>query len=287
VKIFKVKSFCKINVSLRVLKKLKNGYHSIQSLILFCNIFDLISFTQIHGSKDKIKFYGKFKKGINNKSNTVSKLLNLLRKKRLIKGKYFSIKIKKNIPHGSGLGGGSSNAAALLKFINFKMNLRLNLKEMEKIALKIGSDVPILLKTKNVLLTGKAEEIKRLNKKFKLNVLIVYPNLTCSTKKIYNNNRNFSLPQSKLDFNFKNKKILINFLKNEKNDLQKSAIFFYPKIKTLINQLHMIEGCYFSRITGSGSACIAIFSNMSRAIAAQKLIKLKYPKYWTVVSKTI
>ena len=286
-KIFKVKSFCKINVSLRVLKKLKNGYHSIQSLILFCNIFDLISFTQIHGSKDKIKFYGKFKKGINNKSNTVSKLLNLLRKKRLIKGKYFSIKIKKNIPHGSGLGGGSSNAAALLKFINFKMNLRLNLKEMEKIALKIGSDVPILLKTKNVLLTGKAEEIKRLNKKFKLNVLIVYPNLTCSTKKIYNNNRNFSLPQSKLDFNFKNKKILINFLKNEKNDLQESAISFYPKIKTLINQLHMIEGCYFSRITGSGSACIAIFSNMSRAIAAQKLIKLKYPKYWTVVSKTI
>ena len=72
---FKLKSFCKINVSLRVLKKLKNGYHSIQSLILFCNIFDLISVTQIKGSKDKIKFYGRFEKGINNKFNTITKLL--------------------------------------------------------------------------------------------------------------------------------------------------------------------------------------------------------------------
>ena len=284
---FKVKSFCKINVSLRVLKKLKNGYHSIQSLIFFCNIFDLILIKQIKGSKDKIKFYGRFKKGINNKFNTITKLLYLLRKHKLIEGKYFSIKIKKNVPHGSGLGGGSSNAATLLKFINSKMNLRLNNKEMENIGYKIGSDVPLFLKKKNALLTGKKNEIKRLQKKLALNVLIVYPNITCSTKKIYNKNRNFSLQLSKSVFNFKNKRILINFLKTEKNDLQKPAIFFYPKIKSLLNELCMIKGCYFSRITGSGSACVAIFSNMSRAFAAQRLIKLKYPKYWSFVSKTI
>ena len=284
---FKLKSFCKINVSLRVLKKLKNGYHSIQSLILFCNIFDLISVTQIKGSKDKIKFYGRFEKGINNKFNTITKLLYLLRKQKLIEGKYFSVKIKKNIPHGSGLGGGSSNAAALLKFINSKMNLRLNNKEMENIGFKIGSDVPVFFKKSNALLTGKKNEIKRFQKKLTLNVLIVYPNVTCSTKQIYNKNRNFSSPQSKSVFNFKNKSILVNFLKAEKNDLEKSAISFYPKIKSLLSELYVIKGCHFSRITCSGSACIAIFSNMSRAIAAQRLIKLKYPKYWTFVSKTI
>ena len=108
-----------------------------------------------------------------------------------------------------------------------------------------GFDVPINLERQNTLLTGKKDEILRLNQKFKLNLLIVYPNLTCSTKEIYK----------------KNKKI-IEYIKS-------------------------IKGCYFSRITGSGSACIGIFSNMKNAIYARKLIKLKYPNYWCVVSKTM
>ena len=71
-KIFSLKSFCKININLRVLKKLKNGYHSIQSFIVFSDIFDLVTVSQIKNPKDKIKFYGKFKKGIDNKSNTIT-----------------------------------------------------------------------------------------------------------------------------------------------------------------------------------------------------------------------
>ena len=78
---FKIKSFCKINLSLRVLKKLNNGYHDIISLITFCGPYDLISIFKIVGLKDKIFFSGKFKKGINKKSNTVIKVLNLLKKK--------------------------------------------------------------------------------------------------------------------------------------------------------------------------------------------------------------
>jgi len=85
----------------------------------------------------------------------------------------------------------------------------------------------------------------------------------------------------------KNNKKLIDFLKNEDNDLEKTVIRIYPKVKKIITFIKSQKGCYFSRITGSGSACIGIFSNMKNAIYAQKLIKLKYPKYWCVVSKTI
>jgi 4-diphosphocytidyl-2-C-methyl-D-erythritol kinase len=199
----------------------------------------------------------------------------------------FKINIKKNIPQGSGLGGGSGNAASLLNFFVNKMNINLTNSQTENIANQIGSDVPVYLKKKNTLITGKNGEILRLNHKFKLSVLIVYPNIICSTKKIYKRNKNFSLPLPISAFNFKSKKALVNFLKYEKNDLQDPAIKFYPKIRMIIKQLSTMKGCYFSRITGSGSACIAIFPNTSRAIAAQKLIKLKYPKYWTAVSKTI
>ena len=79
---------------------------------------------------------------------------------------------------------------------------------------------------------------------------------------------------------------LENFM-NEKNDLEKIVVTIYPKIGKIINYIKSQKGCIFSRITGSGSACIGIFSNRLNTISAQKLIRSKYPNYWCVVSKTI
>ena len=284
---FKIKSYCKINLSLRVIKKLNNNYHNIISLITFCDLHDVISISKTRSSRDKISFSGKFKKGINKKSNTVTKILNLLRRAKLLENRTFKINIRKNIPHGSGLGGGSSNAADLLNYFNSKMKLKLSKKKIKQLANQIGFDVPVNLERQNTLLTGKRDEILRLNQKFKLNLLIVYPNLICSTKRIYEKNKKVSLSTPQSFFCIKNNKKLINLLKNENNDLEETVIKIYPKVKKIIEYIKSIKGCYFSRITGSGSACIGIFSNMKNAIYAQKLIKLKYPNYWCVVSKTI
>ncbi len=284
---FKIKSYCKINLSLKVIKKLSNNYHNIISLITFCNLHDIISISKIKSSKDKISFSGKFKKGINKRLNTITKILNLLRRSKLLENQTFKINIKKNIPHGSGLGGGSSNAADLLNYLNLNMKLKIGKKKLKQLAGQIGFDVPINLERKNTLLTGKKGQILRLNQKFKLNLLIVYPNLICSTKEIYKKNKKISLSTPQYSFRVKNNKKLINVLKNENNDLEETVIKIYPKVKKIIEYIKSIKGCYFSRITGSGSACIGIFSNMKNAIYAQKLIKLKYPNYWCVVSKTM
>jgi len=287
VKKFKIKSFCKINLSLRVLKRLSNGYHNIKSLVTFCDLHDLISISKIKGVNDKISFSGRFKKGVNKKSNTITNVLYLLRKRNFFQKQAFKIDIQKNIPHGSGLGGGSSNAANVLNFFNSKMCLKLNKDEISKIAYQIGFDTPVSLEKKNTLLTGKKGEILRLNQKFRLNILIVYPNVICSTKKIYAHNKKFTFLRSQSNFYIKDKNKLIDFLKNENNDLEKTAIKFYPKVRKIINFIKSQNGCYFSRITGSGSACIGIFSNMKSAVFAQKFMKLKFPNYWCVVSKTI
>ena len=283
----KIKSYCKINLSLKVLQKLNSGYHNIISLITFCDLHDVISISRIRNLKDEISFSGKFKKGINKKSNTITKVLNLLRSIKLLENQAFKINVRKNIPHGSGLGGGSSNAADLLNYFNSKMKLKLSKNKIKKLAGQIGFDVPVNLEKRNTFLTGKKGEILRLNQKFKLNLLIVYPNLICLTKKIYERNRKINLSKAQSIFYIKNNKKLINLLKNENNDLEKTVIKIYPKVKKIIDYIKSQKGCYFSRITGSGSACIGIFSNMKNAIYAQKLIKLKYPKYWCAVSKTI
>ena len=284
---FKINSFCKFNLSLRVLKRLSNGYHNIKSLVTFCDLHDVISISKIKGVNDKISFSGRFKKGVNKKSNTITNVLYLLRKRNFFQKQAFKIDIQKNIPHGSGLGGGSSNAANVLNFFNSKMRLKLNKDEISKIAYQIGFDTPVSLEKKNTLLTGKKGEILRLNQKFRLNILIVYPNVICSTKKIYANNKKFTFLRSQSNFYIKDKNKLIDFLKNENNDLEKTAIKFYPKVRKIINFIKSQNGCYFSRITGSGSACIGIFSNMKSAVFAQKFMKLKFPNYWCVVSKTI
>jgi len=284
---FKIKSFCKINLSLRVVRKLRNGYHNIKSLVTFCDLHDEISISRVKSSKDQVSFSGKFKKGIDKKSNTITKVLYLLRKKKFFNKQAFKINIHKNIPHGSGLGGGSSNAADLLKFFNSKMHLKLSRNEMRKIANQIGFDVPISLEKKNTFLTGKKNEIIRLFQKFGLNILIVYPNVICSTKKIYKNNKKFTFLKLRSNFYISNRNQLINFLKKENNDLEKTVIKFYPKVRKIIDLIKDQNGCYLSRITGTGSACFGIFSNMKTAILTKKLIKLKFPNYWCVVSKTI
>ena len=284
---FKIKSYCKVNLFLRVGKKLKNNYHSLISLITFCKIYDLISISSTKGFKDKISFSGNFNKGININSNIVTSVLKLLRDNNLLINNFYKINIQKNIPHGSGLGGGSSNAADLLNFFNSKMKLKLNKKQINKFANKIGFDVPICLEKKNTFLTGRKDEIFRLNKKFKLNLLIVYPNIICSTKKIFRiNKKKGSLKAKSLSF-LNNRKIIMNNLIKERNDLEHASCKAYPKIEGVIKFIKIQQGCYFSRITGSGSACIGIFSNMNNAINAKRMIKLKYPKYWCVVSKTM
>ena len=284
---FKIKSYCKINLSLKVLKKLNNGYHNIMSLITFCNLHDVILISKIRSKRDKINFIGPFKKGINKKFNTLSQMLNLLRRNKLLVNQTFKINVKKNIPHGAGLGGGSSNAANLLNSLNLKLKLKLNKHKLKKLANQIGFDVPINLERKNTFLTGNKNEILRINKKFKLNLLVVYPKLICSTKEIYKKNKKMTLIKPHSYFHIANNKKLINYLKKENNDLEKTVIKIYPKVGKIIDCIKSQNGCYFSRITGSGSACIGIFSKMKYAINAKKIVKLKYPNCWCATSKTI
>ena len=139
----------------------------------------------------------------------------------MLKNKIFRIKIKKNIPHGSGLGGGSSDAASLINFFNSKMNLKLNNSKIYKLANLVGADVSCNLVKKNLYLTGKKMKILKLNNKF--NILIVFPNIWCSTRRIYSKNRSFSSLNSVSSNVLNNKRRLIRFLQNEHNDFRKNC----------------------------------------------------------------
>jgi len=178
-----LKAYGKINLYLKVIKKLKNKYHEIESLFCFFNIYDEI-FVSANRTYNQIIFTGKFSKGISNTNNTVLKLFNILKKYPKFNKLKFKIRIVKNIPQGSGFGGGSADVSVLLNFFNKYLKLNLKKNTISSICNKIGADVEPSLNTNFKILYG-SNKIIEFKKKPKFNLLLVYPNCFNSTKNIY------------------------------------------------------------------------------------------------------
>ncbi len=279
-KYYKIKSHAKINISLKVLGKLKSNLHKIESLVSFINLYDEIFIKKIKNKDHKIIFYGKFSKGIS-KNNTISSLLKIIDKK--LYGKKYLIKINKKIPQKSGMGGGSMNASSLLKFLIKSQKLNLSTQEISKISSKIGSDVIIGMQSKTSILYGNGN-LKNLNKNLNLYILLVRPNFGCSTKDIYKNIKAFSKPIFKL-----NKRIIINynFLSYLRNDLEEPAFRKYPILKEVKIFLEKMDKILFVNMTGSGSTIVGYFISKKATLNAIKILKKKYKNYWCISSRTI
>ena len=280
--ISKINSYAKINLSLGVLGKLKNKLHRIESLVSFINLHDEISIQKINKKKHKVFFYGRFSKNIPNK-NTISKLLELLDRQNFLKNKKYLIKIKKNIPLKSGMGGGSMNASSVLRYFVNKNKLLLNTSQILQIANKIGSDVMLGIEKKNLILQGN-RKLFRSNKKIGLYTVIIKPNFGCSTEKIYKNIKSFSKPA--LNKN-KNKLFSVSNIISLKNDLEKVAFKKYPFLENIKQNMLNLPKVKFVRMTGSGSSLLAYFNSKKASLNAAKLLKKKYKNYWCILSKTI
>jgi len=156
----RIKSHAKLNLALNVISKSKS-LHNIESIISFVDLHDIILIKKIKSKKHLISFNGKFSRRIG-KKNTVSKLFEILEKKKILKNQRFQIKIKKSIPDKAGLGGGSMNAASILRYLAHKRIINIKNKEMLKISKLIGSDVMLGLNHKSKILNSR-NKIKYFN----------------------------------------------------------------------------------------------------------------------------
>ncbi len=280
-----LKSPAKINLSLKIGKKINHQYHDIQSIIFLINLYDQITIKKITGDKDVLKFTGKFKKNIKLKNNSVSKAMYFLRKKNIISNSLnYEIKIKKNIPVFSGLGGGSSNAATIIKYFYKKYKIIDN--DINYFAKYLGSDFKLFFKSNKII---QENFFKIKNFKFKQNyyLLIVYPFKKSSTKDVYSKFRKYEKIERLKIFNMISKLKMIDKLKSETNSLESIIISKFPVIKKVLKELSLLKKCQFSRITGTGSACFGLFLNKKDALLGLKLIKKRFPKFWCVLSRTI
>ena len=182
-----IKSYAKINLFLNVVNKLDTGFHELNSVLSRIDLYDEIRIKD--ESSFSISYNGPFGDQVGSNDH-ISKLFNYLIDKNYLKQKSFAIQVVKNIPVGSGLGGGSSNVAEIIKYL-IRFNLLDNSSSTE-IARDLGSDIEFFIDEGSALISGKGN----VDQRFKINsdkhFLIVFPNVQNSTKEIFNKHSNLS-----------------------------------------------------------------------------------------------
>lgn len=273
-------SYSKINLTLKVNSK-NNGLHQIQSYYCLIDLTDKIKITKFRGNKDKVSFKGPFAKLVKKKDNSVINLLKILRSLKLISN-YYSIRITKNIPVFSGLGGGTGNAAFLLKHL---LKNRINKNIFYEVENKIGSDLRLFFSKQGFL--ENLNSIIELKKKQKLYFVLIQPHIKCSTKEIYSRVKNYSKKEFLVRGKNHKKESFLRYLSKNRNDLQLIVEKKYPFIKKVLADIKNEKGCCFSRMTGSGSVCYGLFKDKIAAKKAFNKLKITYSKSWLSFAKTV
>jgi len=281
----KLLSPSKINLTLEIIGKREDGYHNIRSVVQPINLFDEIEIEltdQTNHIELLVKGDENVPGGPDNLAYRAAK--SFLENSGLTYG--VRISLNKKIPSGSGLGGASSNAAAILVGLN-RITSGLDFNKERGIALELGADVSLFLNSKTALIEGIGEKVTLLNDFPLFNYVVLCPDFYASTKKIYEmwdslsikSNQENSIQDTIGEFKFNETKLPL------KNDLEEPFKKLFPKVVELKDLFYSL-GAKSVSLTGSGSAVYAVFSDESDAYKIYDYIKVN-PEYRVFIAKAI
>jgi 4-diphosphocytidyl-2-C-methyl-D-erythritol kinase len=322
---FSARCPAKINLFLKLTGRRDDGYHELESLFAFLDLADELTVTKksvilesqsdsrisgVLNSKEKLKrsstlcvkddesatieVTGEFASFLDPQKNLFTEILDFFAAEFGIT-KNLHIKIKKNIPVGAGLGGGSSDAAFFMKGLNEIFSLNLSKEELQKISLKFGSDIAFFFEDHASLVKGRGEIIENFPDFKPITALLVNPRISLPTKEVFQKfdvmlspacpepvegSKHDSSPCPKLCFDPSTgsgqaELSITSMLKNFPNDLTKPAIAILPLISEILAELKN-SGAKIAKMSGSGASCFGIFSDEKKLDEAAK----KFPKFF-------
>lgn len=262
------KSPCKINLFLDIKSKREDGYHLLESLFHTIDLFDIIKIEE--AEKLKISTSGKYKLNDDSEENIVAKIFYHFKNKKGLK-KNYNIDIEKNIPTGAGLGGGSSNAATMIKFFLEELNIKLNDKLIESFS-KFGADIPFFIKGGLSWVSGIGEKIKSYDFTFPYKIILIFPNINISTKLAYSkftkndfNNSDIFYIKNMLDNKTYNEINFNDLYSHAYNIFEKNVFNIEPKIKEYKEKAEK-EIKRKICMSGSGSSLFALYDKNDNII---------------------
>lgn len=272
----KIRAPAKINLGLRVVGKRADGYHLLDTIMVAVSLYDEIDIRKIRtasknpASDELIKISCDHPDVPPAEENIVYRAAQLILKKSR-RAQPISIRIKKNIPMGAGLGGGSSDAAATLVGLNRLFKLRLSLAMLKKMALSLGADVPFFIQARPARAQGIGERLRALRGLPRFWSVIIYPGFPVSTAWVYGN-LGAKLTKPIVNTSIApSLKSLDGLMRRLENDLEGVTLKRYPEIGVLKQKL-LHEGALRVLMSGSGSSVFGIFvSKQSAAKAFRRL----------------
>ncbi|MEZ5691046.1 MAG: 4-(cytidine 5'-diphospho)-2-C-methyl-D-erythritol kinase [Rickettsiales bacterium] len=274
----------KVNLSLKIVGKREDNYHLLKSIVVFVNYGDELLFED--SDNLSLNIIGEFRDKLLKfpiENNLVIKSAKALQKytKKPVGAK---ITLIKNLPIASGIGGGSANAAATIRALSDLWKINIDKSSLLKIALELGSDVPICYYRKACLMEGIGEKISFLQLKEKIYIVLITPDISVSTAEIFGNINKSMYGQFPDKQNYTDI-IEPELLIDEKlygNVLQQVTIAKFPIIGDIIESISKTTGCFLSRMSGSGATCFGLYKNKQNADNAALELKRKYSGSWCV-----
>ncbi|MEO0342863.1 MAG: 4-(cytidine 5'-diphospho)-2-C-methyl-D-erythritol kinase [Pseudomonadota bacterium] len=254
----------KVNLALHVTGKAGNGYHILDSLVVFADIGDVLNFEW--ATRFELSVNGPFSKGLDaGRGNLISRAAALMGEPPV------HITLEKNLPISSGIGGGSSDAAQTL--LGLSKLCGLELPETNRV-LTLGADVPVCMIAQSCRMQGIGEAVTPLTEIGPFHGVLVNPGLPVSTAEVFDGltcAENIAI-DCKRGFD-------VAALSAMRNDLQASALSACPEIASVLLILKEVNA-NLARMSGSGATCFGLFDSQIAAADAAEKITAAYPGWW-------
>jgi 4-diphosphocytidyl-2-C-methyl-D-erythritol kinase len=271
----------KVNLTLSVLGRRPDGYHEIESLVAFADFGDVVLLE--HGPKSDVTVSGPFAAAIDG-PNLLERALLLLREAEpgLRLG---AVSLEKNLPVAAGLGGGSADAAALLRAVRRANAPVADQVPWDEIAARLGADVPVCLASKAAVIAGIGEWVEPLALELPpMFAVLANPRQALPTAAVYRALSASPVPALRRPLTapafFAGLDPLIKHMRARGNDLERPATSLLPVIADLKSALAELPGCLHAALSGSGPTCFGIFADEPGATNAAAQLAASKPHYW-------
>jgi 4-diphosphocytidyl-2-C-methyl-D-erythritol kinase len=278
----------KINLYLHVVGKRADGYHRLESLVAFARHGDVV--TVAPAAKFSLEIEGPFAaKLAADEDNLVLRAARGLAK-LLGTRKAAAITLTKNLPVASGIGGGSADAAATIRALQWLWNKRdLDWKPLAELALSLGADVPVCLYDRTSYVSGIGEKLRHGGALPSADLLLVNPGVATPTPQVFTARTGGFSPSDPWETPPATTKMttrqLVALLKKRRNDLTEPAIKVAPVIQEVLQAIDKTRGCLLARLSGSGATCFGIYADAASAEAAKAAIRKVHPNWWAMATK--
>lgn len=246
----------KINLGLNIIEKRPDGYHNLETIFYPINLQDALEVTLRENGDEEYTLHisGILLDG-EPENNLVVKAYKLL-KRDFLQLPPIDIHMYKHIPAGAGLGGGSSDAAHMMKLLNEKFSLRLAPEEMEKYAVQLGADCAFFIRNKPVFASGTGNVFESVELSLKgYHIIIIKPDIFVSTREAFSQ---IKPERPKISLKEVVKQPIETWKEDMKNDFEDSVFRKFPEIAAIKDELYDL-GAVYAAMSGSGSSVYGIF----------------------------